>query len=97
MPFALLEFSLVISFPLPPWFWKSWEEFGLEEEEDIDVLCVRPVVKRYVLGTQARQVSLRASSTYSGWSGRSEDVTEIPAFSSLVFPPEAFYALMTGL
>lgn len=55
------------------------------------MLCVRPVVKRYALGTQARQVSLRA------WSGRSGDVTEIPSISSLVLPPEAFYTLMTGL
>lgn len=61
------------------------------------MLCVRPVVKRYALGTQARQVSLRASSTYSGWSGRSGDVTEIPSISSLVLPPEGFYTLMTGL
>lgn len=30
----------------PPWFWKSQKEFGLEEE-DIDVLGVRPVVKRW--------------------------------------------------
>lgn len=40
------------------------EKVGLEEE-DIDVLCVQPVVKRYVLGTQMRHVRLQAS----GWCG----------------------------
>lgn len=40
------------------------EKVGLEEE-DIDVLGVGPVVKRYVLGTQMRQAGLRAS----GWCG----------------------------
>lgn len=38
------------------------ERVGLEKE-DIDVLSVRPVVKRYVLGTHMRQVCLWVS----GW------------------------------
>lgn len=53
------------------------------------MLGVWPVVKRYVLGTQARQVSLRASSRYGGWSCRSGDVSEggpeVPFFFSPVF------------
>lgn len=50
------------------------------------MLSVRPVVKRYVLGTQATQISFRVSGRYGGWSCRSGDmskgVPELTSFSS---------------
>lgn len=58
------------------------------QEEDIDVLGVWPVVKRYVLGTQGRRsVSGHQADMVGGAIGRdvSEGGPEIPFFFSPVF------------
>ena len=66
----------------------------------MDVLGVRRLVKRYVLGARGRQVSFRAAGRCHG-GRRSGDVSEggseIPSCSSPLLPPEAFHAPMTGL
>lgn len=64
------------------------------------MLGVQQLVKRYVLGARGRQVSFRAAGRCHG-GRRSGDVSEggseIPSCSSLLLPPEAFHAPMTGL
>lgn len=59
------------------------------EEEDIDVLGVWPVVKRYVLGTQGRRsVSGHRADMVGGAVGRGDASAggpEIPFFFSSVF------------